>query len=180
LGEIKVNSMNFLCSVNPRPGKEQAVIKLIKENFGGDTNIDFLEEDADLYVVRDASIDTLEKLRTIQADADVIDTQVEVILTRELPKKETKSDRVYLALIDTTAGRTDEFIAALKSEVNRVAAGVIEVLYIGEVFSLRADVVLMLGTNIASISEVGDRIRSLPGVDDTIIYCLRARRGKDR
>ena len=169
----KTKGMNFLCGINPLAGKDDAVIERVKEVFGDNVKIQLLEEDSDIYVFCENSPDVLDKLKVLQADKNVIDTSIEVIRTSFVADKEVRSDNVFLVLADIDHGMEEKFIDALKKEVDKVGAGDIELLYVGEIFTERADVVALLSTNINNLSEINKRVRNLPGITDSLIYYLR-------
>jgi hypothetical protein len=170
---IMPGKMKFLCCVNPIAGKDEAVLTKIRTVFGADAELSLLEETSDIYIACDPSESVCAKLRQIQADPDVIDTQIEVMVTRFSSAKETRSHHAFVVFADLGAGEVDTFIDALKADVNRVKAGQIEVLYIGEIFSARADVVVILATNYPLSHHLSKRLRALPGVVDTDIYYFR-------
>jgi hypothetical protein len=171
--DIKHPKMTFVCNVNPKAGKDDAVLKLVKDSFGQNANIMLLEELADIFIICAADADVLDKLKKIQESTDVWDTQIEIVRTHTSVEKEVRFDNIYIGLIDIEPGQVQKFIDALRIEVDKVVAGNIELLYVGEIFSPRADVIAMIGTNTQRTWEISQRLRSLPGVEDTTIYKLR-------
>ena len=165
--------MAFLCGIRPQAGHDAEVLTQVKSVFGTDANVTILEELSDIFIVAEPSEKTLTQLGKIQANPFVLDTQIEVLLTRFSADKEIKIDNVYLVLVDTQPGKVNAFIESIKQTVDKAGAGNISLLYIGEIFSPRADVAVMMGTNIRSIGEISEKIRKLEGVDDTEIYTLQ-------
>lgn len=161
--------IQFLCSINPRAGKDESVLERVRHVFGKEADLRFLEEESDIYVVCDNSAATVEKLATIQAHPDVIDTQIEVLRTRHLLKKQVRVEHVYLVMVDLEAGGVDRFVSALTSEMDKLASSDVELLYVGEVFSTRADAVAIIATNRVGMGDLAARIRALPCVVDSSI-----------
>ena len=166
--------MFFLCGVNPQAGSDSEIMSLVKKTFGPKTNVTLLEEESDIYVLCDASEEVLDRLREIQADPRVIDTQIEVLRTSFVANRQVKANNVFLVLADIAAGKVDVFMEAMKAEVDRVGSGDAELLYLGEIFSSRADVAVMIATQTGTVAEIGSRVRRLSGVVDTFVYRLRS------
>ena len=166
-------NMHFLCTINPKAGADEEVLKEVKAVFGADTHAHLLEELSDIYIVCPASEDTLDKLSKLQANKGVLDTSIEVVRTRHLVQKEVKTDNVFLVLADTENGAVNTFIDGLQAEVGKRNAGEIELLFVGEIFSPRADVAAIISTNGITLGEVSGRIRELSGVKDTQVYTFK-------
>lgn len=163
----------LLCDVNPKAGKEEKVLSKVRDVFGTDVRIEFLEEESNFYILGDFDHEIVDKMKEIQADQDVIDTQIEIMKTRHVLNKEVKTDFVYLMLVDVEQGKIDSFLEKLDCELEKVASGDITLLFSGEIYSYRADVVLLFAVNGIQKHELSLKVRNIPGVEDSTILTLK-------
>ncbi len=163
--------IRFLCCINPKAGKDNSVLEAAEKNFPR-KNIHQVIEESDIYITCDPTDSTVEALKSFQDSPDVIDTWIEVIQTRDTIKEDIKSDNVYLFFANIMHGEIEKFFKALNDEVDKVKSGDLELIYTGEIFSQRADVALLISSNIKNRISLMKRIRELPGVVDTKMYTL--------
>ena len=170
-----VSDKFYLCKINVKAGSDDDLLKYVKDYFGEDYQINLVAETADIYVSCLAIPDALKKMSTIKTNSDVLGIEIEVIHTHYYFEKPSGHKYYYISYVTVDNSDGLSFLNSLLKNVEDIGGNFFDIIFAGEIFSTKYDVVFIFGSNSQwdTVWDLNKQIRAIDGIVDTLIYTFR-------